>query len=211
VEEVTHGRRNSVLTLISFLFLYSPFLQSQRPSERYQAATEAGRIEPALRAMVAACLGTRILPSPVQLYSQGAWFVTPDLAKHMKEQGSDDDGTAQVWRLNGRPRAVSQWTHDDEFDRHTFACMNDAGIVTRQENEYMPGLSEPDLHWVSIHIFTRLPDGKYRTASRYTDWTGHAIPPPKLTSEDRDFIAGERRYTQWKDFDFADRLRAQSK
>ena len=189
-----------------FLFLFRFPLQAQRPSLRYQAATEAGRIEPGVRAFVAACLGTRTLPKPMQLYSQGAWFVTPDLAKHIREQGSNDDGTAQVWQWSGKPRAVSLWTHDDEFDRTTFACMNKSGVVTRQVNEYMPGLSEPDLHWISIHTFSLAPGGKYKSSSRYTDWSGHAIPAPRLTSEDRDFIAGERRYTVWNDFDLASAL-----
>ena len=191
----------SLLLLFSGISLYA-----QRPSERYQAITTAGRIEARARAFVAACLGTQKLPKPVQLYSQGAWFVTPDLASHIRQQGNDDDGTAQVWQLNGKPRAVYQWTHDGEFDRNTLACLNENGIVARQINEYMPGLSEPELHYIFIHTFTLAAGGQYRSSSRFTNWNGQPIPAPRLTSEDRDFIAGERRYTKWNDFDLAGAL-----
>jgi hypothetical protein len=171
---------------------------------RYQQTVEANRIESRVRAFATACLETERLPKPVQLYAQGAWFVTADLAAHIKEQGSDDDGTAQVWEQQGQPRAVSLWVHDDEFDRSTLACLDNRGVVTRQINEYMPGNSEPDLHWIFVHTFT-LEAGKaaYREASYYTDWNRTRIHAPKLTSEDRDFIAGERRYKHWSDFDFA--------
>ena len=86
-EEVTRCSR--VLSMApSLLLLFSGIsLYAQRPSERYQAITTAGRIEARARAFVAACLGTQKLPEPVQLYSQGAWFVTPDLASHIRQQG----------------------------------------------------------------------------------------------------------------------------
>ncbi len=191
--------------LSSFLSVPS-FPQSLRPSERYQAMLQRGTLEPRVRSFVSICLHASVLPRPVQFYSQGAWFVTPDLALHIKQDGSDDEGTAQVWEAAGKPRAVSVWIHDDEFDRTTLACLNDAGVVMRQVNAYMPGLSEPDLHWICIHSFIRIPPGRYRLSSRYTDWNSHPIAPPKLTSEDRDFIAGERHYEHWNDFDFADAL-----
>ncbi len=200
---MTHCRRDCVLTFISFLFLFSSFLHAQRPSERYQSLARVGRVEPHVKAFVSACLQTKALPGPVQLFSQGAWYATPDLAQHMKEQGADDDGTALVWPGNGKPKAVSQWVHDDEFDRHTLACMNSAGVVTHFINEYMPGLSEPDLHWIYVHSFVLTAGGKFQARGRYTDWNGRTIAAPKLTSEDRDFIAGERQYTRWSDFDFA--------
>jgi len=205
MEEVTRLRHIPVLTAFLFL-LFSISLRAQRPSQRYQATIEAGKLEPRVRAFVAACLHTEKLPKPVQLYSQGGWFVTPDLATHIKDQGSDDDGTAQVWSIDSKPRAVSLWVHDDEFDRSTLACLDDKGTVTRQVNEYMPGTSEPDLHWISIHSFTLAANGKSQMSSRYTDWDGHPMVTPGLTSEDRDFIAGERRYAKWSDFDFAGAL-----
>ena len=152
------------------------------------------------------CLHRTELPRPVQLYSQGEWFVTPDLPDHMKQQGNNDDGTAEVWRIDGRPRAVSLWVHDDEFDRSTVACLDDKGIVTKQVNEYMPGMSEPELHYIYVHTFTRIAGGKYHASGFYTDWHRFAMPAPKLTSEDRDFIAGERQFEKWNDFDFADAL-----
>jgi hypothetical protein len=210
VEEVTCCSRILVSAgVLSFLF-FQPTLHAQRPSERYKSTIEAGRLEPRVKSFVAACLGTNRLPKAIELYSQGEWFVVPDLAMHMKEEATDDVGTAQVWEQSGK-RAVSVWTHDDEFDRNTVACVDVAGIVTRQVNEYMPGLSEPSFHWISIRTFVRGADGKYRTSERYTDWNGNPIPAPKLNSEDRDFIAGERRYTTWKDFDFASVLERSTK
>lgn len=199
---ISHGRLPVLIIFSTFCFLTST-LQAQRPSDQYKAALLSGRTEPRVRAFVAVCLGTERLPKPVQIYSQGAWFVTEDLASQVRDEGSDDDGTAQVWAIDSKPRAISMWVHDDEFDRHTLACLNDHGIVTRLQNEYMPGLSEPDLHWVFIHTFTLVTGNKYHSASRYTDWTGHPVSAPRLTSEDRDFIAGERHYTQWSNFDFA--------
>jgi hypothetical protein len=212
VEEVTHCRRILVLTAVTFSILFNSSLHAQRPSERYQGVVEAGRLEPRVRAFVSSCLGTEKLPKPVQFYSQGEWFVTPDLASHMKEQGSDDDGTAQVWELDQKPRAVSLWVHDDEFDRSTLACLDKNGVVREQVNEYMPGLSEPDLHWIYVHTFNLQPGGKYNSSGHYTDWNRVAIHPPKLTSEDKDFIAGERQYARWNDFDFAEAMqRSESK
>jgi hypothetical protein len=203
---VTHCRRNLVLAAFFSFFIFRFPLQAQRPSDRYRTAMLAGRTEPQVKAFVASCLGTASSLKPLQLYSQGSWFVATDLAAHMKDQGSDDDGTAQVWELSRKPRALSLWVHDDEFDRHTLACLNDQGLVTRLINEYMPGLSEPDLHWIYIHTFTLVANQQYRSSGRYTDWNGHPISPPKLTSEDRDFIAGERQYKRWTDFDFASAL-----
>lgn len=200
---MTYCRRSPVLTVVFFSFFFLSHLQAQRPSQQFKSTLIAGRIEPKVRAFVSSCLGSDKLPKPTELYSQGAWFVTPSLASHLKDQGADDSGNAQIWEHRGKEKAISIWVHDDEFDRHILACINSAGTVTRLVNEYMPGLSEPDLHWIYIRTYTLAPDHKYRASSRYTDWNRHSIPPPKLTSEDRDFIAGERRYTGWSDFDFS--------
>ena len=210
MEEVTCDRRIRSLRIqfitLLFLYFFSFSLQAQRPSERYKATVQSSRLEPRVRTFISACLHKSALPKPIQLYAQGAWFVTSDLPEHIRQQGNNDDGTAQVWQLNGRPRAVSLWVHDDEFDRSTLACLDDKDVVIRQINEYMPGTSEPDLHYIYVHTFTLGPSGKYHAAGSYTDWDRHAIRPPKLTSEDRDFIAGERQYQKWKDFDFAGAL-----
>jgi hypothetical protein len=196
--------------ILFFLVLFTtPSLRAQRPSDRYKATVQAGRLEPRVRTFVNACLHKAALPKPVQLYSQGEWFMTPSLPEHMQQQGNNDDGTAQIWLLDGHPRAVSLWVHDDEFDRSTLACLDEKGVVTRQINEYMPGMSEPDLHYIYVHTFTLGPHGKYRATGYYTDWNRVTIHTPKLTSEDRDFIAGERQYVKWNDFDFADALKRQ--
>jgi len=184
------------------LFSFVASAEAQRPSERFKATLLHGSLEPRVRSFVSSCLGATSIPKPLQMYSQGAWFVTSDLVGHVRQDGYNDDGTAQLWELQGKPRAVSLWVHDDEFDRSTLACLNAGGTVTRQVNEYMPGLSEPNLHWIFVHTLTLEKNGQYRASGHYTDWDRHPIAAPKLTSEDQDFIAGERQFHQWKDFDF---------
>ncbi len=211
---MTHCRRNPVsstraLTALFFFILSAVALHAQRPSGRYKATLQSGRLEPRVRNFVSACLHQTALPKAIGLYSQGAWFVTPDLSDHVKQQGNNDDGTAQVWQVDGKPRAISLWVHDDEFDRSTVACLDDKGVVIKQVNEYMPGMSEPDLHYIYVHTFTLGPNGKYHAVGYYTDWNRVAIHAPKLTTEDHDFIAGERQYEKLNDFDFADALKRQ--
>ena len=199
----------TVVAAINFFFSIQ-LLQAQRPSAVYAASLQRKVLETRVRSFVFTCMSGARLNAPLQLFSQGSWFLTTDLASHVKQEGSNDDGTAMVWMMNGHPRALSVWVHDDEFDRSTLACLNVDGVVTRQINEYMPGESEPDLHWIYIHTFLRSHDGHYRSTASYTDWQRRPLPAPRLTSEDRDFIAGERHYTHWQDFDFAavvDRVR----
>ncbi len=191
-----------LLAVIAFFFHISTS-QAQRPSMVYAASLQRKVLEPRVQRFVSACMSGSRAAAPLQLFSQGSWFVTTDLASHVKLEGSNDDGTAMVWITNGHPRALSVWVHDDEFDRSTLACLNESGAVTRQINEYMPGESEPDLHWIYIHTFLLSHDGRYRSADSYTDWQRRPMHAPRLTSEDRDFIAGERHYTRWQDFDFA--------
>ncbi len=210
---MTHCQRSLDLRIpsiaLSFLFFLPFSLHAQRPSQRYKAAVESGRLEPRVRNFVSACLHKSALPKAVGLYSQGAWFVTPDLSDHVKQQGNNDDGTAQVWQIDGKPRAISLWVHDDEFDRSTIACLDAKGVVTKQINEYMPGMSEPDLHYIYVHTFTLGLNGRYHAPGYYTDWNRVARNAPKLTSEDHDFIAGERQYRTWNDFDFAEAFKRQ--
>ncbi len=201
---MTLALRPSALGFIALALLFSfPPLFAQRPSVTYALSLQHRVLEPRVRRVLSTCNPGILTQPPVQLFSQGGWFTTSDLALHVRQEGSNDDGTAMVWMIDGHPRALSVWVHDDEFDRSTLACLNEKGIVTRQINEYMPGDSEPDLHWIYIHKFQLAAGGHYQVTGSYTDWQRRAIHAPPLTSEDRDFIAGERRYTRWEDFDFA--------
>ena len=158
---------------------------------------------------VSACLGAA--PTrPVELYARGGWFVTDDLREQLRERAGNVEGLALVWKLANRPRAVYQWNHDDEFNRDAVACLDAGGKVTRSQSHYTPGDSEPNQRWIYIHTLATNPNhGTLHGAGRFTDASGHAMGRPHLTTEDQDFIAGERVYHQWTDFDFANLLSTQ--
>jgi hypothetical protein len=143
-------------------------------------------------------------PRPVELYSRGGWYVTDDLREQFYERRPDIEAVAMVWRLKSLPRAVYQWNHDGEFNRDVVACVDTGGKVVRSESRYTPGDSEPDQRWIYVHTITAPSQaGKMEGAGRFTDHEGRPIGRPHLTSEDQDFIAGERVYRKWTDFDFA--------
>jgi hypothetical protein len=140
----------------------------------------------------------------VEFYSRGGWYVTDDLREQLRERGGSIDGTALVWELRSRPRAVYQWNHDGEFNRDVVACLNAGGDVVGTESRYTPGDSEPDQRWVYVHNVSGSGDRAHlQISSRFTDRDGRSIARPHLTPEDQDFIAGERIYRKWTDFDFA--------
>jgi hypothetical protein len=152
---------------------------------------------------VSRCLG-QTPPHPVELYSRGGWYVTDDLRRELIERQGDIEGVAMIWKLKDLPRAVYQWNHDGEFDRDVVACIDPAGKVTRSESQYTPGSSEPDQQWVYEHTLTTAGHkGTLQGSGRFTDRQGHPRGRPHLTQEDQDFIAGERVYRAWTDFDFA--------
>lgn len=143
-------------------------------------------------------------PRPVELYSRGGWYISDDIRSEIRERQGDIDGVAVVWKMKSLPRAVYQWNHDGEFNRDVVACLDPAGAVTRSESRYTPGDSEPDQRWVYVHTLTASGhDGSLQSSERFTDRDGHPRGGPHLTPEDQDFIAGERVYRKWTDFDFA--------
>ena len=160
---------------------------------------------------VSRCLG-QAPPHPIQLYARGGWFVTDDLRRELLERQGDVEGIALVWKLRDLPRAVYQWNHDGEFDRDVVACLDSAGKVTRSESQYTPGDSEPDQRWIYVHALTTAGHhGSLQGSGRFTDRQGHPRGRPHLTQEDQDFIAGERVYHAWTDFDFAGLVGAQGR
>ena len=143
-------------------------------------------------------------PRPVELYARGGWYLTEDLRNQLQERQGDIEGIAMVWKLKSLPRAVYQWNHDGEFDRDVVACLDAAGKVSRSESRYTPGDSEPDQHWIYVHTLNASgANGNLQGTDRFTDREGHPRGRPHLTPEDQDFIAGERIYRKWTDFDFA--------
>jgi hypothetical protein len=143
-------------------------------------------------------------PHPVELYSRGGWYVTEDLRQQLQERQGNLEGLAMVWKLKDLPRAVYQWNHDGEFSREVIACLDSSGKVIRSESQYTPGNSEPDQRWIYVHTLTTAGHhGNLQGSGRFTDRQGHPRGRPHLTQEDQDFIAGERVYRAWTDFDFA--------
>jgi hypothetical protein len=182
---------------------FTPVLHAQSPYRTYLAEVQHGVLGGRVRSFVSECTADR-LPRPEQFYSQGGWFRTEDLAQQTRDQGDDDDATAEVWFVAGKPRAVYQWTHDDEFDRDLLACLDPQGRVIRTVSRYMPGGSEPNQHWIYLHTQTVNPATGQRTShGRFTTWSGQPIGTPRWSQEDQDFIAGEPVYRKWTDFDFA--------
>jgi hypothetical protein len=162
-----------------------------------------GMPDKGVMAYVGRCLGVAA-PRPIELYARGGWYVADDLRKQLHEREGNIEGIAMVWKSKNLPRAVYQWSHDGEFNRNLVACIDTTGKITRSESQYTPGDSEPDQRWVYIHTLTTAGHhGSFQGAGRFTDRQGHPRGRPYLTSEDEDFIAGERLYQAWTDFDFA--------
>ncbi len=162
-----------------------------------------GLPDKAVMAYVSRCLG--VAPSrPIELYARGGWYVSDDLRGQLREIQGDIEGIAMVWKIKDLPRAVYQWSNDGEFNRNVVACVDTDGKITRSESQYTPGDSEPDQRWVYIHTLTTAGHhGNLQGTGRFTDRQGHPVGRPHLTPEDQDFIAGERVYHAWTDFDFA--------
>jgi hypothetical protein len=170
-----------------------------------------GMPDRATMSYVSKCLGVAP-PRPVELYSRGGWYITDDLRAQLHERQGDIEGIAMVWKLKEFPRAVYQWNHDGEFNRNVVACLADSGKVTRAESRYTPGDSEPNQRWVYIHtLMTAGHQGNLQGSGRFTDRQGHPQGRPHLTQEDQDFIAGERVYHRWTDFDFAGMVGSQGR
>ena len=157
----------------------------------------------AVMGYVGRCLGVAP-PRPIELYFRGGWYAADDLRAQVRELQGDIEGIAMVWRIKDVPRAVYQWNHDGEFDRNVVACIDTNGKITRSESQYTPGDSEPEQRWIYIHTLTAAGHhGVLQGTGRFTDRQGHPRGQPHLTPEDQDFIAGERVFHAWTDFDFA--------
>jgi hypothetical protein len=165
-------------------------------------------------AYVSNCLGSSV-PRPTELYARGGWFVTEDLREQIREHAGNLEGVALVWKHTGRggsyPAAVYQWNHDLEFNRDVVACLDVQGEVSRSESRYSPADTDPKQRWTYIHTLAANPHthGALHGAGRFLDAQGRPMGRPHLSSEDQDFIAGERVFRQWKDFDFASLVDAQ--
>ena len=195
-------RLRATATVVPFLFAAFAFPAVATPYQEYVASLKRHAPDARVRAFVSECVGG-VPGRPVQFYSSGGWFKTDDLAAQMSSQATNDDATAQVWTVRGKPRAVYQWTRDVEYDRDVLACLDEQGDVTRMVSRYIPR-NEPDQKWIYFHTLSRAHGtGPLRSTGHFTDTRGMPMGKPHLTSEDQDFIAGERVYRKWSEFDFA--------
>jgi hypothetical protein len=189
-----------VATVTVAVLFVSPALAQVRGSAR---GLGYGPPDKAAMDFVSDCLGSAP-PHPLQFYSHGGWYPTEDLRQQLLDHPGTVEAVAMVWKLAGQPRAVYQWNHDGEFNRDLVACLDSNGKVTRSQSHYTPGDSEPDQRWIYIHTLTTAGHhGNLVGSGRFTDRQGHPMGHPQLTPEDQDFIAGERIYHRWSDFDFA--------
>lgn len=192
-----------LLSAAALPFFLAPFATAAAtPYQEYVSSLQRHTPVARVRTFVSACLGGA--PGrPLQFYSSGGWFRTEDLPGQMRQQSTDDDATAQVWTLRQKPRAVYQWTRDVEYDRDVLACLDSDGEVVRMVSRYIPR-NEPDQKWMYFHALTRSNgSAAFHSTVHFTDLLGTPMGKPHLTSEDQDFIAGERVYTKWTEFDFA--------
>ncbi len=121
------------------------------------------------------------------------------------DYSTGDANTAEVWKYDGVPRVVYRWEVDMEYERDSLFCMNAEGEVTRAVSRFFPSSSgEPREHWIYVHTVKPGPRVNiWESMGIYEDARGAHLTNPEVSSEDRDFIAGERPYRYWNDFDFA--------
>ena len=194
-----------------FLLAAAEFALAAAQVPGFSTGLRYGLPDKATLSYVSRCLAVA-LPRPVELYARGGWYITDDLREQLRPREGDIEGIAMVWKLKDLPRAVYQWNHDGEFNRNVIACLDTSGKVRRSESQYTPGDSEPDQRWIYIHTLAAAGHpGNLQDSGRFTDRQGHPRGRPHLTPEDQDFIAGERVYHTWTDFDFASLVGAQGR
>jgi hypothetical protein len=82
--------------------------------------------------------------------------------------------------------------------------------VVRTISRFFPSESgEPREHWVYVHTVKPGPRiNMWESYGVYEDARGVKLGKPEVSTEDRDFIAGERAYRYFHDFDFASQIAA---
>ncbi len=194
------------LPISCFVISASAVAQSTAPFNRYLAAAESGKQDPRITAFVRECDDTEIKPVKKVFYTeQNDWLAAKDLHFAFAGYDTGDANTAEVWQFAGSVRVIYLWEVDLEYQRDTLFCLNRAGEVTKAVSRFFPSQSgEPREHWTYIN--TVKPVGRenmWQSIGVYEDARGKHMDKPELSTEDRDFIAGERPYHYLNDFDFA--------
>jgi len=195
--------------LAAFLLLgaaVSASAQSTAPFNSYLALVEAGKVDARVETFARSCANNEIKPARKFFYTeQSNWLPAKDIHFAFAGYVTGVANTAEVWEYAGVPRVVYLWEVDLEYQRDTMFCLNKAGDVTKSISRFFPSQSgEPREHWT--YVRTTRPgqhDNTWQTVGVYEDERGKRMVNPDLSSEDKDFIKGERVVHYWNDFDFA--------
>jgi hypothetical protein len=199
----------TLLFCAAFSFSIASFAQSTAPFNKYLALAEAGKTDPRVESFARTCGNNDIKPSHSFFYTENNdWLPAKDIHFAFAGYVTGDANTAEVWEYAGAPRVVYLWEVDMEYQRDTLFCLNKGGDVTKSVSRFFPSQSgEPREHWIFIR--TTRPgqhDNTWQTVGVYENERGKRIANPDLSSEDKDFIKGERVVHYWNDFDFAELL-----
>lgn len=180
--------------------------QSSGPFDRYIAASKTGKVDARLTAFAQSCVTGTAKPKKIYMYTeQNAWLSTGSLSSAFAAYDVGDANSAEIWIYGGHPRVVYLWEVDLEYERDTLFCMTADGEITRSISRFFPSASgEPREHWIYVHSVRPGPRvNMWESHGTYEDVHGTKLGKPEVSSEDHDFIAGERSYRYFHDFDFA--------
>jgi hypothetical protein len=198
--------KRAFLLAICFAAASAAQAQSSGPFHRYIAEVRADTTDPRLAAFAHSCVTTTAKPEKIYLYTvQNSWLLTNTMVSAFVDYSTGDANTAEVWKYDGVPRVVYRWEVDMEYERDSLFCMDKTGEVTRAVSRFFPSSSgEPREHWTYVHTVRPGPHvNVWESMGIYEDAKGSHLTNPEVSSEDHDFIRGERQYHYWNDFDFA--------
>lgn len=180
--------------------------QSTGPFDRYLAANKTGAVDARVSAFAHTCTDSTAKPKKIYLYTeQNSWLTTPSIHSAFASYDVGDANSAEVWFYGGHPRVVYLWEVDLEYERDTLFCIDASGEVTHAVSRFFPSASgEPREHWIYVHSVKPGPRvNMWESIGTYQDARGNRLGKPEVSTEDHDFIAGERTYRYFHDFDFA--------
>ena len=198
--------RRLLLLLFSIAAAGSAQGQSAGAFHHYIAEVRANQVDPRLSAFARGCVAGTVRPEKIYLYTvQNSWLLTNTMISAFVDYTTGDANTAEVWKYDGVPRVVYRWEVDMEYERDTLFCLNTEGEVTRSVSRFFPSSSgEPREHWIYVRTVKRgSRENMWDSIGIYEDAHGTRLSNPEVSSEDHDFIRGERAYHYWNEFDFA--------
>jgi hypothetical protein len=197
----------ALLAATVFSFSHAASAQSAAPFNRYLASAEAGKVDTRLDTFARACVSGDAKPARKFFYTeQSNWLPVKDLHFAFAGYVTGVANSAEVWEFAGVPRVVYQWEVDLEYQRDTLFCLNKSGDVTKAVSRFFSSQAgDSEENWVYVRTTRRgQHENTWQTVGVYQDQNGKRIADPDLSSEDKDFIKGERVVHYWNDFDFAE-------